>query len=395
MTKANIKNDKKNDMTLWLLTVAIFAVGSAELLPMGLLLPIAEDTGVSITRAGMLVTAYALAVVVGGPVLTAVFGSLSRKTTLAIFVSVFAGGSALTAFALTYEWLLVGRVASALAQGVLFGVIVVMAKDLAAPGKEGRNIALVSSGLTVAVVLGSPLGTLTGEQFGWRVPFMAVGLLALGVLLGLKSVPAVRKSEPVPIADQLRIVSGRSFLLALLVTVFGTGGTFAALTYIAPILERNAGVSGGTVSAVLLVFGVGSVVGNGFGGRMADRRLYPALLGGLLSLSASMALFAWASRDTVAAFLTALLWGAAAYSIMTPLNIQVLRRAKSAQELASTLNISAFNLGNALGSFAGGAVIDSPLGLSAVPWCAALITLVGLGLAIFSARADQRAPTTG
>ncbi|MFD1953871.1 MFS transporter [Paenibacillus thailandensis] len=380
----------KSAFALWLLTIAVFAVGTAELLPMGLLLPIAEDTGVSVPAAGLLVTAYALGVVIGGPVLSALTGTMPRKPLLVGFLMLFILGSALCGFAVSYGMLLAGRIVSALAQGVLFGIIVVMAKDMAEPGKEGRNIAMVASGLTVAVVVGSPLGTMLGELFGWRAPFLSLAVLALALLVFIGRLPDQARSESVPLSRQLRSLTTPQFGLALLMTVFGTGGTFTVFTYIAPILERNGGFSGTMTSAILLVFGAGSVVGNLLGGWLADRRLQAALLGGMVLLAVSMPVFTWASRDEATAFAAAFVWGIAAYCLMTPLNMRVLGQAGGAQELASTLNISAFNLGNALGSFAGSAVIDAGLGLNALPWTASLITLTGIAVALWSAWLERR-----
>ncbi|KHF34436.1 Inner membrane transport protein YdhP [Paenibacillus sp. P1XP2] len=181
---SNLSN-RKRMTALILLTLTIFAVGTAELLPMGLLLPIATETQVSISAAGMLVTGYALGVVIGGPVLSALTGRLPRKTLLSSFLFVFILGSIVCTAAPSYGVLLAGRVISSLAHGTLFGMIVVTAKNLAQPGKEGRNIALVGSGLTVSVILGAPLGTLLGQHWGWRFPFLVISLLSAAALLGI------------------------------------------------------------------------------------------------------------------------------------------------------------------------------------------------------------------
>nr|WP_275983907.1 MFS transporter [Paenibacillus hamazuiensis] len=376
----------KKTAALWLLTLAVFAVGTAELLPMGLLLPIAGDTGVSISTAGMLVTGYALGVVFGGPVLSVMTGRMPRKTLLNLFLAVFAAGSICCTLASSYAVLLAGRIVSSLAHGILFGAIVVAAKDLAEPGKEGRSIAMVGSGLTVAVILGAPIGTFLGQQLGWRFPFLAITLLAAAALLGIaKWIPAIPRSEGVSLGKQLHSVSRPAFLMVLLITVFGNGGTFAAFTYITPILERISGFSGSAVSVILLVFGIGSMIGNLAGGKLADKRLLPALIGGMLLLAVSMAAFTWTSHYKAAAVVTVFVWGVAAYSIMAPLNMLVLQKAGDAQELASTLNISAFNLGNAIGAFIGGRVIESAPGLHAVPWAASLVTCTAIVLAVWGA----------
>ncbi|WCN38752.1 MFS transporter [Aneurinibacillus uraniidurans] len=394
--------DRINDLTsrertfaLWLLMLAVFAIGTAELLPMGLLLPIANETGVSISTTGMLVTGYALGVVFGGPILTAVTSTLPRKTLLSLFLGIFIVGGILCTLAPSYEVLLIGRIISSFAHGTLFGIIVVTAKDLAEPGKEGRSIAMIGAGLTVAVILGAPLGTFIGQQLGWRFPFLLITLLSAVVLLGIiKQIPELPRARGVSLQEQMGIVSRPAFLLILLVTVFGTGGTFAGFTYITPILERISGFSSGSISVILLIFGVGSMIGNLLGGKLADRKLLPTLFGGMALLSVSMAIFTLTSHHKAAAVVTVFVWGIGAYSIIAPLNMRVLQKAGDAQELASTLNISAFNMGNAIGAFVGGLVVDSPLGLSAIPWSASLITLVGIILTVWSVMLDRRTART-
>ncbi|MBU5349606.1 MFS transporter [Paenibacillus lautus] len=394
----NLRTDRINGLTnrertaaLLLLTLIVFAIGTAELLPMGLLVPIANETGVSISITGMLVTGYALGVVFGGPVLSAITGRLPRKALLSLFLCIFVTGGIVCTVAPSYGVLLVGRIISSFAHGTLFGTIVVIAKELAQPGKEGRSIAWVGSGLTVSVILGAPLGTFLGQQFGWRFPFLVITCLSAVAWLGvMKLIPSLPRVAEASLKGQLRIVSRPSFLLVLLITIFGTGGTFAAFTYITPILEGISGFSEGLITIVLLIFGVGSLIGNIVGGRLADKRLMPTLLGGIMLLAISMAIFTWASHDKVAAVISVFVWGIAAYSIIAPLNILVLQKAGDAQELASALNISAFNMGNAMGAFIGGLVIDSSLGLSAVPWVASLVTLVGILLTIWSITREQQ-----
>ncbi|MDP4095830.1 MFS transporter [Paenibacillus sp. P96] len=376
---------------LWLLTIAVFVIGTAELLPMGLLLPIANETGTSIAATGMLVTGYALGVVFGGPLLSAMTGRLPRKTLIIVFMSVFIIGGIVCTASTSYEMLMLGRIISSLAHGTLFGAIVVTAKDLALPGKEGQSVAMVGSGLTVAVILGAPIGTFLGQQFGWRFPFLAITLLSGAVLLGMiKQIPSLPRAESSSLPGQLRTVSRPAFLLVLLIIVFGTGGTFAVFTYITPILERISGFSGGSVTIILLIFGAGALIGNVIGGWLADRKLLPTLFGGMLLLATSMVSLTWTSQYKAAAIITIFIWGVAAYSIIAPLNIRSLQKAGDAQELASTLNISAFNMGNAIGAFVGGMVIDGILGLAAVPWTASLITLVGIVLTVWSAMLDQQ-----
>lgn len=382
----------KRRLPLVVLALAVFAVGTAELLPMGLLLPISGELGVSESDAGMLVTGYALGVVFGGPAMSALTVRLPRKTLLSGLLGLFIAGGILCAAAPTYAVLMLGRIVGSLAHGVLFGTALVAAKDLSPPGKEGAGIAVVGMGLSVSVVLGAPLGTLLGQQLGWRYAFAAIALLSVAALIGVRQwMPALPRAERTPSPGSLAAAVFRpSFFLVLLTTVFGTGGIFAGFTYIAPILERISGFSESDVTVILLVFGAGSIIGNWLGGKWADRRLLPSLLGSLILLSVSMAAFAMASPHKVAAVAAVFLWGIAAYLIMTPLNVRVMQKAQGAREIASTLNISAFNLGNALGAFLGGRILDSGLGLQAVPWAASIVTLVGVLLAGWSALLDRR-----
>ncbi|MBB6729410.1 MFS transporter [Cohnella zeiphila] len=385
-------SERKRTAVLLLLTLVVFAVGTAELLPMGMLIPIAGETGVSLSAAGLLVTGYALGVVIGGPLLSVLTAKWPRKRLIGAFLSTFVVGGALCAFAPSYGVLMTGRIISSLAHGTLFGVIVVAARDLASPGREGRNIAMIGTGLNVAVILGAPLGTLIGQAWGWRSPFLIVTALSLASLPFLiRHVPSAKLKESTSLRTQLAVVGRPSFVLVLLTTVFATAGTFAAFTYVAPLLEKVSGFSSESISALLLVFGLGSTIGNLFGGRQADRRLMPALFGGLALLPASMAAFALAGPYPAAAVAALFIWGAAAYSIIAPLNMLGLRQAGNAQELASTLNICAFNLGNALGSFVGGWVLDSRLGLTAIPWAASLVAAVAIGLAVWNVRLAPRA----
>lgn len=382
---------RRRTAAILMLALCVFIIGTAELLPMGLLLPISGDIGVTIPTAGMLVTGYALGVVFGGPVLSILTGRLPRKALMCSLIVLFMVGGGICAVAPTYAILIIGRIISALAHGVLFGIMVVTAKTIAPPGKEGASIAMVGSGLTIAVILGAPLGAFLGQQFGWRLPFLVVTLLSFAALLGImKLVPSMPSTESAPIKGQLRTVSRPQFILVLLMTVFGAGGTFVAFTYITPILERITLLSEGAISVVLLIFGIGSMIGNLLGGKWSDRRLLPTLFGGMALLAVSMAFFSITSHNKAAAIVTVFVWGMAAYSIITPLNIRVLQKAGHAQELASTLNISAFNLGNALGAYIGGLVIDSTLGLPAVPWAASLVTVAGIALTAWSVHLDRR-----
>jgi DHA1 family inner membrane transport protein len=365
-----------------LLAVGIFVISTSELLPMGLLPDIGRQYQVTVQTAGWLVTAYALGVVVGGPLLTVITARASRKRLLLYMLALFGAGSLLSAAAPSFGVMIASRVVSAVAQGAFFGAAVVMAGQLAAPGKEASAISLASSGLTVATVIGGPLGTLLGQQFGWRFPFWMLVIMTLLVGAGiLWKIPDMPKVAEPQIRRQLGQVARTGPVLALFTTVFGFGGVFLAFTYISPILQEITELPEDRISIVLLLFGLASVIGNAAGGKLADRRLHTALLGSMGLLLAVMVAFYFTSTSVVPALITIFLWGAAGYAMVTPLNVQVLRRSGSAQDLASTLNISAFNLGNALGAFTGGYVVESRLGLPGLPLASAAIVAIGLAFA--------------
>lgn len=376
-----------------LLAVGIFVISTSELLPMGLLPDIGRQYQVTVQTAGWLVTAYALGVVAGGPLLTVVTVRVPRKRLLLYMLALFGAGSLLSAVAPSFGLLIASRVVSAVAQGAFFGAAVVMAGQLAAPGREGAAISLAGSGLTIATVIGGPLGTLLGQQFGWRFPFWVLVIITLlvgaGILWKIPDMPQVTRPQ---IRRQLGQVARTGPVLALFTTVFGFGGVFLAFTYISPILQEITGLPEERISIVLLLFGLASVIGNAAGGKLADRHLHTALLGSMGLLLAVMIAFYFTSTSVVPALITVFVWGAAAYAMVTPLNVQVLRRSGSAQDLASTLNISAFNLGNALGAFIGGYVAESRLGLSGLPLASAVIVAIGIALAAGSVMLERSKP---
>jgi DHA1 family inner membrane transport protein len=381
-------------LALYALTVGAFGIGVTEFVIMGLLLQVSADFGVSIPAAGLLITGYALGVFVGAPILTLATRHLPRKTTLLVLMAIFTLGNLACALAPTYGLLMAARVVTALTHGTFFGVGSLVATSLVPPERKASAIALMFTGLTLATLLGVPMGSWLGLTFGWRATFWAVGavgLLALAVLAVL--VPrAETEVEPAPLTDELAVLARPQVQLGLLMTVLGFGGVFAVFTYIQPILIELAGYSTEAVSPILLVFGAGLVAGNLLGGRWADRGLAPALLGSLALLGVVLAAAGFAFHDRIGAVAAAFLLGAAAFATVAPLQMRVLQQAGGAgQGLASSLNIAAFNLGNAFGAWLGGAVIAHGLGLAAVSPIAALVPLAALGLAVLSLTIERRA----
>lgn len=381
-------------VALLALTAGAFGIGTTEFVIMGLLLQVAADLDVSIAAAGLLISGYALGVAVGAPLLTIATRRLPRKTVLLALMAIFTLGNLACAMAPGYEWLMAARVVTALAHGTFFGVGSVVATGLVAPERRASAIAIMFTGLTAATLLGVPAGAWLGLHFGWRATFWAVaaiGVLAFAVIAAF--VPAGREAEatPAPLHDELAVLSRPQVWLGLGMTVLGFGGVFTVFTYIQPLLTQVTGVSDAAVSALLLVFGGGLAVGNILGGKLADQALMRALLGTLAVLALVLVAMPLAIGTAWSASLFVALLGVAAFATVAPMQMRVLDQASGAgQNLASSLNIAAFNLGNALGAWVGGRVVDSGPGLEALGGVAALITVGGLVLAIASRALERR-----
>jgi len=379
-------------LALYALTAGAFGIGVTEFVIMGLLLEVSADLGTTIATAGLLISGYALGVVVGAPALTVLTGRWPRKSVLLALMAIFTLGNAACALAPSYGLLMAARVFTALAHGTFFGVGSVVATQLVAEDRKASAIAVMFTGLTVANILGVPLGTWIGQQFGWRATFWAVtlvGVIALGIIAAL--VPKDREAPPE--ADwraDIRAIAKPVVLLGFLTTVLGFAGVFAVFTYIAPMLTRISGLPDAAVSPILLIFGGGLILGNLLGGKLADRALLPTVFGTLLALSIVLALMSFGLASPWLAILLVGLLGAAGFATVAPLQLWVLSKAEGAgQSLASSFNIAAFNLGNAIGAWAGGAVIDHGPGLGAVPLVAALFPLLAIAAALFAKRLGQ------
>ncbi|WP_372656593.1 MFS transporter [Hydrogenophaga sp.] len=376
-------------LALYALTVGAFGIGVTEFVLMGLLLEVGAEFGVSLQAAGWLISGYALGVVVGAPLITAMTGHWPQKRVLLGLMVIFTLGNAACALAPSYGFLMTARVLAAFAHGTFFGVGSVVATSLVAPNKRASAIAVMFTGLTMANILGVPFGTWLGQAFGWRATFWAVagvGVVAL-VVIGLFVPRSETKPEAGDWRADLAAMARRPVLLGLLTTVLGYAGVFAVFTYIAPLLTQVAGFDEAAVSPIFLVFGVGLVVGNLLGGRLADRYLVPTVLGSLIVLACVLGLMTFALHSQVLVVIFVGLLGASAFATVAPLQMWVLEKAQGAgQSLASSFNIAAFNLGNAFGAWLGGVVIAHGPGLGAITWVAALLPLCGLGVALLALR---------
>lgn len=385
-------SSRRMPLALYALTAGSFGIGCAEFVIMGLLLQLAADLHVSIAAAGMLVSGYALGVFVGAPVLTLLTRRMPRKAVLMALMVIYTVGNAACALAPDYTTLMAARVLTSLTHGTFFGVGAVVATGLVPSDRRASAISIMFSGLTLATLLGMPAGAWLGLHFGWRSTFWAMTLVGVASLLIIAAlVPRSRDdSASVPLRDELRTIARPQVLLGLLMTMLGFAGVFVVITYLQPLLTRLTGFGEGAVSPILLLFGGGMVVGNLLGGRIADRKPTPALLATLTALALVLGAMTFALRSPVAMVAFVALLGVAAFATVSPLQLRVLHHAKGAGEnLASSFNIAAFNLGNAMGAWLGGVVIDRGPGLGAVTWTAALVTVAGLVVALWSVRRER------
>ncbi|MFC7392921.1 MFS transporter [Scopulibacillus cellulosilyticus] len=372
------------------LTIGAFAIGMTEFVIMGLLPNVAGDLHVSISKAGQLITGYALGVAVGGPVLTALTYRTPRKALLCILMAIFIVGNALAAVSTNYTFLMIARIVAAFAHGTFFGVGSIIASSLVRPEKRASAVAIMFTGLTLANILGVPFGTFIGQQFGWRVSFWIITFLGLIAFIGIMMlVPRVQTNNQQSLRKEINIFRHPQVSIALLMTIFGFGGVFTAFTYITPILERITGFAEHSVTIILVLFGVGVTIGNILGGKLADWRLMPSLIVNLTLLAIILAVFSITDGHKILAVATIFIWGIAAFGIVPSLQVRIMNVAKDAPTIASTSNQSAFNLGNAGGAFLGGFAVDHT-GLHTVPWIASLVTIIGLIITVVSYVIDRR-----
>jgi DHA1 family inner membrane transport protein len=377
------------------LAISAFGIGTTEFVIMGLLPEVAADFGVSIPSAGLLISGYALGVVVGAPVLTALASRVPRKTVLVALMGLFIAGNVLSALAPSYGLLMTGRVVAALSHGAFFGVGSVVAASLVAPAKRAGAIALMFTGLTVANVLGVPAGTALGQAFGWRSTFWVVSALGVAGAIGILALVPHQKPDPgAGLRGELAVFRRPQVWLALAMTALGFAGVFASFTYIAPMMTEVAGFSSGAVTWLLVLFGAGLFAGNLLGGRAADRKLMPSLYVILAALALVLVAFVFTAHAKVPAAITIALFGAAGFATVPPLQARVMAKAEGAPALASAANIAAFNLGNAGGAWLGGQAIEGGLGYTAPNWIGAVLAAAGLAVALVSGLLDRRAPAS-
>lgn len=387
-------------LALLALAVGAFGIGTTEFVMMGLLPEVAGDLHISIPSAGHLVSAYALGVVIGAPLLAAVTARMPRRTVLIALMALFVAGNAASAFAPDNSWLLVARFVSGLPHGAFFGVGAVVATSMVAPERKARSVSLMFLGLTVANVAGVPVATLMGQHLGWRATFLGVSAIGLAAIASL-ALLIPRDRVPAPSAGlrgELAALKSLPVWLALGTTVAGFGALFAAYSYVTPMLTDAAGYADASVTLLLALFGVGATIGNLLGGRLADHAMRKTLFGGLLSLAAVLALFPLLMSTAWSAALAVTLLGMAAFVTGSPLNLMVMEKASSAPSLASSANQAAFNLANAGGAWIGGLALAAGFGVTSPALAGAALAVLGLAVAGAAYAVDRRrvaAPRAG
>ena len=383
-------------IALLALTLSAFAIGTTEFVIVGLLPTVAADLSISIPSAGLLVSLYALGVAIGAPVLTALTGKLPRKALLLALMALFTAGNLLAWQAPRYETLVAARILTGLAHGVFFSIGSTIATGLVPREKAASAIAIMFTGLTVALVTGVPLGTFIGQHFGWRETFLAVSVLGVVAFIGSAVfVPShIAHTPPASLAQQAQVLVEPRLLLVYAKTAIGYGGTFIPFTFLASILTDISGFSASAVGWVMLVYGVSVAVGNLWGGKLADRLgPIPALRIIFALLAAVLLVLQFTPPHPWLAVCTVLLWGAVAFGNVPGLQVYVVKQAErftpQAVDVASGLNIAAFNLGIAGAAWAGGLIVTH-LGLQHTPWIGALVVLVSLALTHWSGVLDRR-----
>lgn len=377
----------KINFPLLALAVGAFAIGTTEFSPMGFLPEIANDLSVSIPQAGLLISAYAVGVMIGAPLMTLWLARFPKKTALILLMAIFTIGNVLATVAPDYISLMGARLMTSLNHGTFFGLGSVVASSVVPKDKQASAVAMMFMGLTIANIGGVPLATWLSQNTSWRVAFAAISILGIMTMLALwKALPQDHDVVKPNVAKELRVLTRAPVVLALLTTVMSAGAMFALYTYIAPSLHVFMHASPQTITLMLVLIGIGFSIGNHFGGKFADLSLEKTLIGFLVLLMLMMLIFPVLAQTTTGAAIGLVIWGAAAFAVVPPLQMRVMSVAEDAPGLASSVNIGAFNLGNALGAFAGATVLSLQLSYAAVSYTGAALSFMALILVLLQMR---------
>lgn len=388
-------DQKRSILALLALAISAYAIGTTEFISVGLLPLIAENLHISVTSAGLTVTLYALGVTFGAPVLTSLTTGMSRKSLLVAIMVVFIAGNSLAAASGSIGVLLIARVLSALSHGVFMSIASTIAADLVPENKRASAISMMFSGLTVAIVTGVPLGTWIGQQMGWRAAFVTIAVIGLVALIAnLILIPAsLRKGVPTPVREQVKLVTNGRLLLAFAITALGYGGTFVVFTYLSPLLHEITGFAESTVAFILLIYGVAIAIGNVIGGKAANRRPLKALFYMFILQAIVLLVLMVTAPFKVAGLITIFFMGLLAFMNVPGLQIYVVmlaeRFAPGAKDVASAVNIAAFNAGIAIGAYLGGVITDS-MGLIHTTWIGAIMVLAAVLLTGWSMALERK-----
>ncbi|MED4788337.1 MFS transporter [Bacillus atrophaeus] len=391
-------NKKRSTLALLALAVSAFAIGTTEFISVGLLPLIADDLHIPVTTAGLTVSLYALGVTFGAPILTSLTSRMPRKTLLIWIMLIFIAGNTMAASATSIGVLLAARVISAFSHGVFMSIGSTIAADLVPAHKRASAISIMFTGLTVATVTGVPFGTFIGQQFGWRLAFIViitVGVIAL-VTNGILIPSDLRKGTRTTFRDQIKLVTNGRLLLLFIITALGYGGTFVVFTYLSPLLQEVTGFKEGTVAFILLIYGTAIAIGNMIGGKLSNRNPITALFYMFIVQAIVLLVLTFTAPFKIAGLLTIIFMGFLAFMNVPGLQVYVVMLAErfvpSAIDVASAINIAAFNAGIAIGSYLGGVITDS-IGLIHTAWIGSLMVLGAVGLTGYSClleKHDQR-----
>ncbi|MFF2808817.1 MFS transporter [Streptomyces sp. NPDC058000] len=384
-------------LKLMTLMLCVFGITTGEFVIAGILPDIAHDLEVSIPAAGLLVTAYAIGMIVGGPVMTSLTARFARKPLIVALLAIVVVGNLASGLAPVYSVLFVARIVTALVTATFFANAIVIAASTAPEGKQASTVSKLVFGMNLSMMLGAPLGTFIGNHFGWRATFYAISAVCLlGLLLVLRLVPGVGSSTPGTSAvAELRVFGSPSLQLAIVITAVANMGLLMVFTYFAPLLTDLTGFAAGTVAVLLLVYGVGAAVGNFAGGWLSDRALMPSQIGLLGLLTAGLVVMWAVSGNTVLTAVMVFLIGAMGFSVIPGMQTRVLNTASAAPTLAIAVNASAYQLAAALAGWLGGRVIDSGLGLKSVYLTSAAVTVLGILLSCYAWYRDRATARTG
>lgn len=376
------------------LSIGAFGIGTTEFGPMGMLLDIAKGVEVSIPSAGMLVSAYAIGVTLGAPFMTLLLGRWPRRKALVLLMAIFTLGNLLSAMAPGYASLMVARIVTSLTHGAFFGIGAVVAASLVPRDKQASAVATMFLGLTLANIGGVPAATWLSDSLGWRTSFAVIATLGVLAMAALRLAlpPGQAMQAPIDIRAELRVLRRPVVVVGLMTTVLSSAAMFSLYTYINPVLRTFAGATPGEITGLLALVGVGFTIGNTIGGKLADRSVDKTLVGFLVLVAASMVVFPWLATSKLGAAIGLVVWGTAAFALVPPVQMKVMRAAAEAPSLASSINIGAFNLGNAIGAAAGAIVLSSGLGYHSVMLAGAGLAALALVLVVWSARSPVAAP---